>query len=116
MIIMIFAIVIIFGLLIGEPLKYNDISSKSTDFATFHLTSISLTIEQNNNNTTSSIEHHGNSSIISQIINGIAIWIYTYGYIGIFFAALIENLFPPIPSELIFPLAGFTANIKGLGH
>ena len=115
MIIMIFAIVIIFGLLIGEPLKYDDIFSKATDFATFHLTSISLTIEQNNNNTTSSIEHHGNSSIISQIINGIVIWIYTYGYIGIFFAALLENLFPPIPSELIFPLAGFTANIKGLG-
>src|SRR3954451_14159392 len=121
MIIMIFAIVIIFGLLIGEPLKCDDISSKATDFATFHLTSISLTTEQNNNNNTTSgssgsIEHHGNSSsIIFQIINGIAIWIYTYGYIGIFFAALLENLFPPIPSELIFPLAGFTANIKGLG-
>src|SRR3954451_3402907 len=115
MIIMIFAIVIIFGLLIGEPLKYDDISSKATDFATFHLTSISLTTEQNNTSS-SSIEHHGNSSsIIFQIINGIAIWIYTYGYIGIFFAALLENLFPPIPSELIFPLAGFTANIKGLG-
>jgi len=117
LIIMIFAIVIIFGLLIGEPLKYDDIFSKATDFATFHLTSISLTTEQNNNTTSSSsIEHHGNSSsIISQIINGIVIWIYTYGYIGIFFAALLENLFPPIPSELIFPLAGFTANIKGLG-
>jgi len=116
---MIFAIVIIFGLLIGEPLKYDDIFSKATDFATFHLTSISLTTEQNNNTTTtssSSIEYHGNSSsIISQIINGIVIWIYIYGYIGIFFAALLENLFPPIPSELIFPLAGFTANIKGLG-
>src|SRR3954462_14984124 len=96
MIIMILAIVIIFGLLIGEPLKYNDISSKATDFATFHLTSISLTTEQNNTSS-GSIEHHGNSSsIISQIINGIAIWIYTYGYIGIFFAALLENLFPPI--------------------
>src|SRR4051794_23836006 len=117
MIIMILAIVIIFGLLIGEPLKYDDISSKATDFATFHLTSISLTTEQNNaSSSSSSIEHHENSSsIISQIINGIVIWIYTYGYIGIFFAALLENLFPPIPSELIFPLAGFTANIKGLG-
>ena len=92
---MIFAIVIVFRLLIGEPLKYNDISSKATDFATFHLTSISLTIEQNNNNTTSSIEHHGNSSIISQIINGIAIWIYTYGYIGIFLQHYIITFFHP---------------------
>src|SRR6185312_16237057 len=81
MIIMIFAIVIIFGLLIEEPLKYDDIFSKATDFATFHLTSISLTTEQNTTTTTtttssSSIEHHGNSSsIISQIINGIVIWI-----------------------------------------
>ena len=45
---MIFAIVIIFGLLIGESLKYDDISSKATDFATFHLTSISSNTEQNN--------------------------------------------------------------------
>jgi membrane protein DedA with SNARE-associated domain len=29
------------------------------------------------------------------------------GYAGIFFLMLLENLFPPIPSELIMPLAGF---------
>ena len=31
------------------------------------------------------------------------------GYVGIAFLMLAENVFPPIPSELIMPLAGFTA-------
>lgn len=31
------------------------------------------------------------------------------GYIGIALLMFLENLFPPIPSELIMPLAGFTA-------
>lgn len=31
------------------------------------------------------------------------------GYAGIFFLMVLENLFPPIPSELIIPLAGFAA-------
>jgi membrane protein DedA with SNARE-associated domain len=31
------------------------------------------------------------------------------GYIGIFLLMLAENVFPPIPSELIMPLAGFVA-------
>ena len=30
------------------------------------------------------------------------------GYWGIVFLMFLENLFPPIPSELIMPLAGFT--------
>ena len=28
-------------------------------------------------------------------------------YPGVFLAALIETIFPPIPSEIIFPLAGY---------
>ena len=28
-------------------------------------------------------------------------------YLGVFFAAFIETIFPPIPSEIIFPLAGY---------
>jgi len=28
-------------------------------------------------------------------------------YSGVFFAALLETVFPPIPSEAIFPLAGY---------
>jgi len=33
-----------------------------------------------------------------------------YLYAGIFTAALIETIFPPIPSEIIFPLAGYIAS------
>lgn len=33
--------------------------------------------------------------------------IYSLGYIGIGFLMFLENLFPPIPSELIMPLGGF---------
>jgi membrane protein DedA with SNARE-associated domain len=28
-------------------------------------------------------------------------------YLGVFFAALVETIFPPIPSEAVFPLAGY---------
>ncbi|MBI4086754.1 DedA family protein [Candidatus Kaiserbacteria bacterium] len=31
------------------------------------------------------------------------------GYFGIFFLMVIENIFPPLPSEVILPLAGFAA-------
>lgn len=34
----------------------------------------------------------------------------TLGYWGIGFLMFMENLFPPIPSELIMPLAGFTVS------
>ena len=37
---------------------------------------------------------------------------YLYG--GIFIAALLETVFPPIPSEVIFPLAGFVASQNNL--
>ena len=31
------------------------------------------------------------------------------GYLGILLLMILENLFPPIPSEIILPLAGFAA-------
>ena len=34
----------------------------------------------------------------------------TLGYPGIVFLLFLENVFPPIPSELVIPLAGFTAS------
>ena len=34
-------------------------------------------------------------------------WLESSGYLGIFALMLVENLFPPIPSELIMPLAGY---------
>jgi membrane protein DedA with SNARE-associated domain len=42
-------------------------------------------------------------------------WIAEFGYPAIFVAALLENLFPPIPSEVIFPLVGFVAYHNNLG-
>ena len=33
----------------------------------------------------------------------------TSGYAGLFFLMVLENVFPPIPSEVILPLAGFSA-------
>jgi membrane protein DedA with SNARE-associated domain len=41
------------------------------------------------------------------IINIFTSLVSTHGYLGLFFAAFAETLFPPIPSEVIFPLAGF---------
>ncbi len=32
------------------------------------------------------------------------------GYLGIFFLMALENIFPPIPSEIIMPFAGFVAS------
>lgn len=55
------------------------------------------------------------SSILSYILHTVTSWISTYGYPGAFFAALLETIFPPIPSELIFSLIGFTEQTKGLG-
>src|SRR3546814_7623917 len=36
------------------------------------------------------------------------------GYLGIALLMFAENLFPPIPSEVIMPLAGFTAAVGDL--
>jgi membrane protein DedA with SNARE-associated domain len=52
---------------------------------------------------------------VSYILDTVTSWISIYGYPGAFLAALLETIFPPIPSELIFPLIGFTAQTKGLG-
>jgi membrane protein DedA with SNARE-associated domain len=48
---------------------------------------------------------------MGDLLAGLASWvtniIQTGGYPGIALLTLIENLFPPIPSELILPVAGF---------
>lgn len=36
-------------------------------------------------------------------------WVASAGYLGVFALMFLENLFPPIPSEFIMPLAGFAA-------
>ena len=41
-------------------------------------------------------------------LNGLVeLWVTQWGYAGIVAAMLLENVIPPIPSELIMPLAGF---------
>lgn len=46
-------------------------------------------------------------------MNQISAWVLMimtkFGYLGIVFAMFAENVFPPIPSELIMPAAGFAA-------
>ena len=46
-------------------------------------------------------------------------WIYEllseYLYLGVFLAALIETIIPPIPTMAVFPTAGFIASQNGLG-
>jgi membrane protein DedA with SNARE-associated domain len=42
--------------------------------------------------------------MLDWIINTIS----SLGYVGIALLMLLENIFPPIPSEVIMPLAGFT--------
>lgn len=61
------------------------------------------------------VNPYSDLSLIPSIVNVTTSWIAEYGYVGVFTAALVENLFPPIPSELIFPLAGITAFTKHLG-
>ncbi len=43
------------------------------------------------------------------IINVITSLVSSYGYVGLFIAAFAETIFPPIPSEVVFPLAGFVS-------
>lgn len=49
--------------------------------------------------------HKGWNSVFDWIVSLID----KAGYIGIALLMLLENIFPPIPSELIMPLAGFSA-------
>ncbi len=52
---------------------------------------------------------------LNDIVDSITSWISSAGPAGVFAATLLETIFPPIPSEVIFPLIGFTAQSKGLG-
>lgn len=44
---------------------------------------------------------------MSQVSAWVLIIMAKFGYLGIVFAMFAENIFPPIPSELIMPAAGF---------
>lgn len=55
---------------------------------------------------------------MSQALEFMQVWIEqiigAMGYPGIFLVMLIENLFPPIPSEFVMPFAGFLAGRGGM--
>ncbi|MFL6511553.1 MAG: DedA family protein [Nitrososphaera sp.] len=55
------------------------------------------------------------AGFLSGIIDAITGLIGQYGYPAVFAAAFLEVIFPPIPSEVIFPLVGFTVQSRGLG-
>ncbi len=55
------------------------------------------------------------STFINDTANLVTDLILDHGYLGIFTAALIETIFPIIPSELIFPLAGYVVQSQNLG-
>jgi membrane protein DedA with SNARE-associated domain len=47
------------------------------------------------------------------VLDGLVDWVTdvveTVGYVGVAFLVALENVFPPIPSEVVLPLAGFVA-------
>ena len=49
------------------------------------------------------------AGIFGGILDALTGLIAQYGYPAVFAAAFIEVIFPPIPSEVIFPLVGYTA-------
>jgi membrane protein DedA with SNARE-associated domain len=55
------------------------------------------------------------ASIFDTVTTVVSSWIVEFGYPAVFLVALLENLFPPIPSEIIFPLVGFVAFHNNLG-
>ncbi len=55
------------------------------------------------------------AGVLSGILDAITSLIGVYGYPAVFAAAFLEVIFPPIPSEVIFPLVGYTAQNRGLG-
>ncbi|MBS1249737.1 MAG: Protein DedA [Chloroflexi bacterium] len=50
---------------------------------------------------------------LSHLLDGVAMWaqdiIRAMGYLGLAFVMFLENVFPPIPSEAVLPMAGWLA-------
>lgn len=55
------------------------------------------------------------AGLLGGVLDAITGLIAEYGYPAVFAAAFLEVIFPPIPSEVVFPLVGFTAQSRGLG-
>ena len=52
---------------------------------------------------------------LQALIQWIAELLSEYLFAGVFIAALIETIIPPIPTMAVFPTAGFIASQNGLG-
>ena len=53
--------------------------------------------------------------VLESLIDWLTALLADYLYVGIFLAALIETIIPPIPTMVVFPTAGFIASQNGLG-
>ena len=51
---------------------------------------------------------------LESLIEFVTMLITDYQYVGVFLAALIETIIPPIPTMAVFPTAGFIASQNGL--
>ncbi|MFN0091668.1 MAG: DedA family protein [Acidimicrobiales bacterium] len=47
--------------------------------------------------------------MLNDLTDGVARTVETLGYLGVAVLVAVENVFPPIPSEVVLPLAGFVA-------
>jgi len=52
---------------------------------------------------------------LDSLIEFVTMLITDYLYAGVFFAALIETIIPPIPTMAVYPIAGLIASQNGLG-
>ena len=52
---------------------------------------------------------------LEAVIEFVTVLIADYLYVGVFLAALIETIIPPIPTMAVFPTAGYIASQNGLG-
>ena len=52
---------------------------------------------------------------LESLIEFVTALITDYLYLGVFLAAIIETIIPPIPTLAVFPTAGFIASQNGLG-
>ena len=52
---------------------------------------------------------------LEALIEFVTVLIADYLYVGVFLAALIETIIPPIPTMAVFPTAGYIASQNGLG-
>lgn len=55
------------------------------------------------------------AGLLGGVLDAITSMVTEYGYPAVFAAAFLEVIFPPIPSEVVFPLVGFIAQNEGLG-